>query len=38
MELKANRVGSESATRQPGPLDRVFAFLDVLFARAALLN
>jgi hypothetical protein len=36
MELKSNRVGSESAARQPGPLDRVLAFLDVLLARAAL--
>src|SRR5271170_1155793 len=36
MELEAYRVGRESSARQPRPLDRVLAFLDVLLARAAL--
>jgi hypothetical protein len=36
MELKANRVGSEGAARQPRPLDRTLAFFDALLRRAAL--
>ncbi len=30
MELKPNLVVAELAARQPGPVDRVFAFLDPL--------
>jgi hypothetical protein len=35
MELKANRIGGEGTARQPGPLDRALALLDVLFTGAA---
>lgn len=36
MKLKANSVGVEQAARQPRPLDRALAFLDLLLRRTAL--
>ena len=36
MELRTHGIGGEGAARQPGPFDRVLAFLDVLLAGAAL--
>ena len=37
MKLQPDGVVVEPAARQPGPLDGVLAFLDVLFRRAALI-
>ena len=36
MKLEPHGVGRERSARQPRPLDRTFAFLDPLLARAAL--
>jgi hypothetical protein len=35
MELKTHGIGGEGTARQPGPLDRVLALLNVLLARTA---
>ncbi len=37
MELKPNRIVAEAVARKPGSVDRVFAFLDPLLRRAALI-
>ena len=37
MQLQSNRIGGEAHAGQPRPLQRVLAFLDVLFRRAAVI-
>ena len=37
MKLKSDLVVAEALARQSRPVDRIFAFLDVLFSRATLI-